>query len=491
MLMKKLVFILSVCAIMVFSSVTVFATGGDGTEETPFLITNQEELELVTDFPDCHFRLVNDIELVGTWIPLCKATSSGVFTGSFDGAGHTISNLSTNCSQGGLFNNNEGKIRNLNIIISSDGMTGSGAVAHNNDGTISGCVVTGNIYGDCEYMGGICSENTSVVSDCEYKGTVKNTSNTGSTGGICGYNTSYLMSCKFEGRVENTDTKGYINASGNNGGICGYNSSETSYSAIIALCTSICDINVEGGYAGGICGNNSDDIKSSYFMGSIGGYSGYTGGGICGYNSFSNARNDYASVISCYSVASGVQYGIGSGEANYTSDYYDKTVSGLTSTNRGTPKSTAAMKMKQTYDSNWDFDTIWGIDENINGGYPYLLREYPDVEEKTPYTVNSIKLTDLSGNELEQIPNSSFCVEVSITKNDNSKDADSIIIAMYDDNGTFVDIRYMKGVYYQNQTIDFGVMINKTEKTIADIRCFVWNSISGLIPLSNASGIAN
>lgn len=76
-------------------SMTAFAVDGNGTEETPFIITDQGELELVTDFPDCHFRLANDIELEGTWIPLCKQTSSGYFSGVFDGAGYTISNLLT------------------------------------------------------------------------------------------------------------------------------------------------------------------------------------------------------------------------------------------------------------------------------------------------------------------------------------------------------------------------------------------------------------
>ena len=66
------------------------------------------------------------------------------------------------------------------------------------------------------------------------------------------------------------------------------------------------------------------------------------------------------------------------------------------------------MKMKQTYVKDWDFDTVWGIDKNINNGYPYLLWEYPDVEEENPYTVNSVKLTDLLGNELEEIPTKSF-----------------------------------------------------------------------------------
>jgi len=33
--------------------------------------------------------------------------------------------------------------------------------------------------------------------------------------------------------------------------------------------------------------------------------------------------------------------------------------------------------MKKTYtDAGWDFENVWGIDAEINNGYPYLLWEY-------------------------------------------------------------------------------------------------------------------
>ena len=59
--MKKVLFMISVIIVLLISSLTVFALEGDGTEETPFLVTVQAELELVTDFYDCHFKLANDM----------------------------------------------------------------------------------------------------------------------------------------------------------------------------------------------------------------------------------------------------------------------------------------------------------------------------------------------------------------------------------------------------------------------------------------------
>ena len=421
----SLFYLLAIFAVMTFSSLTAFAIEGDGTEGTPFLITDQGELELVTDFPESHFRLANDIVLEGIWVPLCTHTSSGYFEGVFDGAGYTISNLLTDGSAGGLFKNNRGTIKNLKIIIAEEGMTGSGTVTGTNYGTISNCAVKGNISSSIfEKMGGICAENDNVVTQC-----------------------------KFEGNIENTYT------------------SSASYMCI-----------------GGICGRNSSKISNCYFIGGLSSKSSDKGG-ICGNNYASKA-----SITNCYAVPTFNDggYGIASDGDSITKSYYNKTVSGLTSTDNGTPKSTAAMKMKLTYSNNgWDFDTIWGINKNINNGYPYLLWEYPNLEVDNYYSVNNVKITDLSGNELDEIPDDSFYFEINVTKNDNLKNADCLIIAVYDESNVLMDIKYMSGVYYQNQTMTFGTMINKTDKKIGNIKGFVWDSVTGMTPLSNSLEITN
>ncbi len=453
--MKKFILGCSVIAMLIFSSLTAFAIVGDGTEETPFIITNQGELELVTDFPDCHFRLANDIELEGTWIPLCKETSSGYFSGVFDGAGYTVSNLYTNTSYGGLFMHNNGIIKNLNVIISEEGLVGNGAIAYTNNGTVYNCVVNGNICGADQYVGGICA-----------------------------YNHCVIEQCKFHGNVESTNSDGYV------GGICGHNSDgyRTSYSEITNS-ASIGTVTAKK-YAGGICGYNDDKITNCYFIGSLSG--GKYKGGITAYN-FGYNDSYPAYITDCYAVSTFAEtnmcYGISYGNGSYgkiQNSYYNKTVSGLSDTNTGTPKSTAAMKMKQTYSSNWDFDTVWGIDENINEGYPYLQWEYPDIESETSYTINSMTLTDLSGNKLNSIPNNSFNVNINVTKNNNEKNADKLIIAVYDENGVLIDLKYMSGIYYQNQTIDFGTMIPMYETKIGEIKAFVWDSLSNMTSLSNS-----
>ena len=488
--MKKVLLVISVIAMAMMLSLTVFAFEGDGSEETPFLISNQAELELVTDFPDCHFRLTNDIELEGTWIPLCKQTSSGTFYGVFDGAGYTISNLLTDGSEGGLFKNNNGTIKNLEIIIASDGMTGTGAIANNNSGTISDCTAKGNITGMDNYqLGGICGSNTGYILHCHFEGNILG--NNSHVGGICGYNNYVVSQCKFKGNVKNQGSSGYT------GGICGKaNSSNIEKSVVLG--------NIIGeDYTGGICGYsglNSEGnitISNCYFIGEISGTTEHKAGisgYACGYKYKSySASTYYTTIEDCYAVPTFNDGGYGiSYRADYTDmteSYYDKTISGLSNTYYGTPKSTVAMKMKQTY-SDWDFDTVWAIDKSINDGYPYLQWEYPDVQEEIPYTVNSVSITDLSGNELEEIPNESFYVEINITKNDNSKNADSMIIAAYDENGTFTDVKFLKGIYNQNQTVSFGAMLNNSKGNIGCIKSFVWNNIAGVSPLSNVVEIS-
>ena len=88
---------------------------------------------------------------------------------------------------------------------------------------------------------------------------------------------------------------------------------------------------------------------------------------------------------------------MGAGDTDSVSNcFYDSTTTGMSDTNRGTPKTTAEMQSINTYtlvyvnattgsyglSAAWDFTgtqnndsgtgDIWAIDSSINGGYPYL-----------------------------------------------------------------------------------------------------------------------
>lgn len=89
----------------------VFA-GGSGSAEDPWQIATAEQLDRVRDDLTAHYVLVDDIDLSGyeNWMPIGAFQSKSdapedaevphpdyAFTGTFDGAGHTISHLTVSC----------------------------------------------------------------------------------------------------------------------------------------------------------------------------------------------------------------------------------------------------------------------------------------------------------------------------------------------------------------------------------------------------------
>ncbi|MDO4846422.1 MAG: hypothetical protein Q3977_07360, partial [Oscillospiraceae bacterium] len=108
--MKKL-FCVTLALVMLLTA-TAFAesgfTGGNGTKEEPWQIASAEQLQRVRENLAGHYVLVADIDLSGyeNWEPIGAFQSLSdapedaevpnpeyAFTGTFDGAGHTISNL--------------------------------------------------------------------------------------------------------------------------------------------------------------------------------------------------------------------------------------------------------------------------------------------------------------------------------------------------------------------------------------------------------------
>ena len=464
--MKKILVSIAVVVLMAISSVSVYAISGSGTTSNPYVISTQKDLDFVNDFPGKHYVLANDINLSGSWEPLCGSSGDG-FTGVFDGQGYTVSNLTTEGSYGGLFRNNKGTIKNVNVVIAESGTTGTSGLVYYNNGTISDCIVKGDIVSTNDYVGGICSRNNSTISQCKFEGNVESTKSNSTiyVGGITGYNNSKISASAVIGNV--ASNKAYV------GGIAGYNS----YASTITNCYFIGELKSGISYRGGITGRNDY------------------------YYDRSTGNLTPAWVTDCYAVPKDAKYGISYNGTTDTSttycgkivtSYYDKEVSGLSDTLYGTPKSSAAMKMKETYEKDWDFVNTWGIDKNINGGYPYLLWEYPEsVEEEDviPYTLNGTSITDVQGNKLDSIPQGQFFFEIDVTKNIDSMDADCLVIAAYDENGAFTDVKYMKGTYNMNQNIQFGAMLDG--ENVGSIKAFIWNGTTGMTPLSNAVAYAN
>ena len=165
------------------------------------------------------------------WKPIGTYDSyDAVYTGTFDGQGHTISGLyfnHPNASYVGLFGyiGANGKISNVGVSDSyfQFRMKGGGVCGKNDkDGVLQNCSNSSTVIGKNQYSrtGGVCGDNSGTVRDCKNTGSV---SGENFVGGVCGINLGTIKSCYNTGSVHGTDI--YV------GGVCGnsYRVTNTNY----------------------------------------------------------------------------------------------------------------------------------------------------------------------------------------------------------------------------------------------------------------------
>ena len=243
--------------------------------------------------------LENDIALSDEeWEPILY------FSGTFEGNGHTISNMCMPDAVGsrdGFFStvNTDGEVRNLKVegtvaTSETEDRQYMGGIAGYNEGTIFNCEFSGSVTAENrEGVGGITGYNSGVVERCVNHGTVTGGTNVGGTvgdnehsvmgcvnfgdtagvsyvGGISGYHGGApLENCWNEGTITGTDS--------GTGGICGYMSG-----CKVADCQNFGDVYGGWSYTGGIVGDSDDywgegHIKNCLNTGFVCG-SDYTGG---------------------------------------------------------------------------------------------------------------------------------------------------------------------------------------------------------------------
>ena len=277
-------------------------------------------------------NLADDTSGFTSWTPIGYYNSSSdyvLYSGTFDGQGHTISGLyfnDTSVNLVGLFGYlaENGEIKNVGVIDSYfRGMNGVGGVCGRNYyGTITGCYNTGTVSGSGNCVGGVCGYDTDngTITGCYNTGTV---SGERSVGGVCGWkdNRGIIIGSYNTGTVSGIE---YV------GGVCGYTDNGTitgSYNA--GTVTGERSV-------GGVCGFNfGGTIIGSYNTGEVtddysSDYSGTTldilVGGVCGVN-------NNGTITGCYNT--GEVTGKVSGTVTGTVNIYDGGVCGY-NTNRGT-----------------------------------------------------------------------------------------------------------------------------------------------------------
>ena len=209
---------------------------------------------------------MNDIDLssYSNWDPIGDADSGVGFTGTLDGNGYTISNLTINrpdedgvglfCIIGDPNTMSGGEVRNLGIeCVDIVGNTGVGGLAGGSVGTITNCYVIGDITGNYIGAGGLVGQNMGIITNSYAAGSVEGNDY---IGGLVGYNEN--------GTISNSYASGSITGGSRVGGLVGGN-----YGGTITNCYADGNVNGDMYYTGGLAGENIGIVTNSYATGLV------------------------------------------------------------------------------------------------------------------------------------------------------------------------------------------------------------------------------
>ena len=203
------------------------------------------------------------------------------FTGSFDGANHTISGLTINRSSTngvGLFGYSKGTIQNVGLVGGNiTGQTVVGGVVGTNyaPGAITNVYNTGMVTG-VSYIGGVAGTNSGTIANVYNTGAVSEPPNSGgnSIGGVVGANTGTITNSYNTGDV--TATSGVSSASASNvGGVVGYNDVNGTIKNVYNTGT-VNNGSWTSDQVGGVAGQSDGTIVNAYNTGTV--QNGYSSG---------------------------------------------------------------------------------------------------------------------------------------------------------------------------------------------------------------------
>jgi len=358
------------------------------------------------------YELGNDIDCSGiaNFEPVGGWNGLDPFTGSFDGKGFKISNLTVNRAADdeiGLFGNSDGCAFMGNVTLENFTLTGDddiGALCgYTNDHSISNVtVINVTITGD-DYCGGMVGLAFGVAGQTITNCTASGTITAGQyVGGLFGDHYIYATSgCSSSVNV--TGTSSYI------GGFVGQWWTGT-FSKCYATGTAT-GFGYIGGFVGYMRANVGTETASRCFASGVvtgtddfaGGFVGDQGGGEIndcyafgtaeGVNYVGGFAGNSEVVNRCYSIGS-ITHGIGETEVGgftgFNNDtmyrcFWDKTTSSEnTGAGGGSPQTgvtghvTATMKLLATFsEAGWSIPAIWNVSGGCVTGYPCLVGVNP------------------------------------------------------------------------------------------------------------------
>ena len=442
-----------------------FATGGTltgtGTADEPYQIFDIDDLKAFRDKVNggetsaCG-KLMADIVLnPGTfdeegvytpasdesaeqWISIAAGDVS--YSGTFDGDNHTISGLyidSTDGSQGFFGSTNSSAvIKNLGIIDSfvSGGDYIGGVVGTAIESSVTNCYYSGVVCGN-ETVGSIAGYNSGSIINCHSDGAV---SGSQYIGGIVGYSMGSLGDSDTEdyklSYISNCYHKGAVSGDNYVGGAIGLNS----FYSIVENTYHIGNVSATVGFAGGVVGVNDGNypghpdngqVINTYHIGTVSG-SDYIGG-VVGFN--------YGDVTNSF-------YRLGDAENN----------------DLGTAISEDDFAVQTTF-TDWDFDTVWHINNELKRP---ILTAIPEIEENVELGFKSLSYEKTESG-----------YDVTGVLTESVEDA-VLVAAIYDENNRLISIDHTDIIDETQDTVSVSTTIQGTY-----IKVFLWDDIAKMTPL--------
>ena len=326
---------------------------GSGSQDDPYLINSAEELASLggRSFSGKSYRLTQDIDMENVPMQPIKEFADG----TFDGDGHTISNLTISAASGnaGLFAETNSSTVFKDIILHNVSVTLTGGSYAGVGGLI------GKIYGSTTIQG--CGVSGAVAYSSGYS------YNSGNVGGLVDYlnGKCTIKESYSQATIKNENN----NSSSTAGGLLG--KTNNYYTLSVTDCYASGDVTAAGGRAGGFTGyvycSNSyrHTYENCYAAGTVTASAG-NGFGFA----YSYASTGY-SFTNCY-------YNTANGEG------CNRTDAAITGRSADELKALAG-ELGEAYQGD--------ATPNINGGYPILTWQYND-PNATPTVTVTVMPTD-------------------------------------------------------------------------------------------------
>ncbi len=237
---------------------------GEGTKDSPFIISNADELDLLSQlvangesFLGKYFLLSDSVTANADFTPI--GTSEVPFSGIFDGNGKTLSGFNIECDYAAVFAfTDSAVIKNLTVNGSFFAENYAGAVTAMASNTIiDSCTDSAIVYAD-NYAGGIAGYiESGRINNC----TTTSAAMTGGYESYCGG-----IAGKSGADISNCTNNAYTYGAKNVGGIAGESS------ALITSCTNTATVSASGENLGGIAGITTGSITASKNTGTVSAY---------------------------------------------------------------------------------------------------------------------------------------------------------------------------------------------------------------------------